>query len=174
MKHQVTLSADGVPIWSGEATIDVACGSRDNMAPGFAALPHSVSFTMSMRIPLRRVLVTGGRDYSDERVVARCLELLAPSHIIEGGASGADTCARRIAKRLGIGLETYPADWARLGRRAGHERNARMLRDGKPDVVLALPGGRGTADMVARARRARFSGRNRKTTRRDEYSLTWR
>jgi hypothetical protein len=28
------------------------------------------------------------------------------------------------------------------------------LRKGKPDLVIAFPGGRGTADMVARARKA--------------------
>ena len=33
-------------------------------------------------------------------------------------------------------------------------RNARMLAEGKPDLVVAFPGGRGTADMVAQARKA--------------------
>ena len=31
---------------------------------------------------------------------------------------------------------------------------ARMLEEGRPDLVIAFPGGRGTADLVARARRA--------------------
>jgi len=29
-----------------------------------------------------------------------------------------------------------------------------MLAEGEPDAVLAFPGGRGTADMVRRAKRA--------------------
>jgi hypothetical protein len=29
-----------------------------------------------------------------------------------------------------------------------------MLDEGKPDLVIAFPGGRGTADMVKKARRA--------------------
>jgi hypothetical protein len=29
-----------------------------------------------------------------------------------------------------------------------------MLNEGKPDLVVAFPGGRGTADMVKRARAA--------------------
>lgn len=29
-----------------------------------------------------------------------------------------------------------------------------MLRDGKPDIVIAFPGGRGTADMICQARAA--------------------
>ena len=33
-------------------------------------------------------------------------------------------------------------------------RNQRMLDEGKPDLVVAFPGGRDTADMVRRARSA--------------------
>jgi Lhr-like helicase len=29
-----------------------------------------------------------------------------------------------------------------------------MIDEGKPDLVIAFPGGRGTADMVGRARKA--------------------
>ena len=38
---------------------------------------------------------------------------------------------------------------------AGPRRNARMLAEGKPDLVVAFPGGRGTADMVSKARAAK-------------------
>ena len=44
-------------------------------------------------------------------------------------------------------------DWA-LGRKAGPIRNQRMLDDGKPDLVIAFSGGKGTAGMMAIARRA--------------------
>lgn len=37
------------------------------------------------------------------------------------------------------------------GRAAGPIRHQRMLDEGMPDLVLALPGGRGTADMVRHA-----------------------
>ena len=50
--------------------------------------------------------------------------------------------------------EVYPANWEEFGKRAGLIRNARMLTEGKPERVLAFPGGRGTADMVSRAREA--------------------
>jgi len=38
------------------------------------------------------------------------------------------------------------------GRAAGPVRNAQMLAEGKPDFVVAFPGGRGTADMCKQAR----------------------
>ena len=49
---------------------------------------------------------------------------------------------------------TFPADWKTYGRAAGPLRNARMIAEGKPDLVLAFPGGRGTADMTRKARAA--------------------
>jgi len=46
------------------------------------------------------------------------------------------------------------ANWAELGRKAGPIRNQQMLDEGKPNLVVAFPGGRGTADIVRRARAA--------------------
>jgi hypothetical protein len=37
---------------------------------------------------------------------------------------------------------------------AGPIRNARMLEEGKPDIVIAFPGGRGTANMIEQAHAA--------------------
>jgi hypothetical protein len=48
----------------------------------------------------------------------------------------------------------YPADWAKHGRAASPIRNQQMLDEGRPNLVVAFPGGRGTADMVRRARSA--------------------
>jgi hypothetical protein len=44
-------------------------------------------------------------------------------------------------------------DWKRHGPAAGPMRNQRML-DWGPDLVVAFAGGKGTADMVRRARAA--------------------
>lgn len=48
----------------------------------------------------------------------------------------------------------YLADWKTHGLNAGPIRNKQMLDEGKPDLVLAFPGGRGTANMVTQARKA--------------------
>ena len=36
---------------------------------------------------------------------------------------------------------------------AGHIRNQQMIDEGKPDLVVAFPGGAGTADMIRRAKK---------------------
>lgn len=106
-----------------------------------------------------RVLVCGGRDYTDaDRVFAEldCLHAQEPiTCIIEGGAYGADYLAARWSAKAGLAdHERFKADWAIHGHAAGPIRNQKMLDEGKPDVVLAFPGGKGTADMVRRAKKA--------------------
>jgi len=103
-----------------------------------------------------RVLVCGGRDYRDREAVSDALSALRNkiSAVITGGAPGADSFAFDWAWENGFVVERYMADWKAHGRAAGPIRNQRMLDEGKPDLVLAFPGGRGTADMVQRAKAA--------------------
>lgn len=105
-----------------------------------------------------RVLVCGGRDYSD---IVRVFSVLDKLHreagidaIIEGGAKGADRLAKEWAKQFGIPVQTYEADWESYGSFAGPKRNAEMLAHAQPDLVIAFAGGRGTADMTRKARKA--------------------
>lgn len=105
-----------------------------------------------------RVLVCGGRDYSDRfrlfAVLDKYHDAAGISVIIEGGARGADDLAAKWAGSWGIAVEEYAADWECFGSFAGPMRNKIMLAEGKPDVVIAFPGGKGTADMIRKARRA--------------------
>lgn len=116
-----------------------------------------------------RVLVCGGRNYGAahlgrevaEAQGARFAQVMDRLHaakpiscVIEGGAAGADHLAMAWALERGVGHEQYLADWEAQGSFAGPARNAQMLAEGKPDLVIAFPGGRGTADMVKKARKA--------------------
>jgi hypothetical protein len=74
--------------------------------------------------------------------------------IIHGGAPGADAMAGEFANVSNIREVVFQADWKKYGRRAGPLRNQRMIDEGNPDLVVAFPGGRGTGDMVTRARNA--------------------
>lgn len=106
--------------------------------------------------PIERVLVCGGRDFADRQWLYRILDGLHEAHpigqIIQGGARGADTLAKDWARDRGVSVSTFLAAWKEHGRRAGPLRNQRMLDEGKPDLVVTFPGGRGTADMLRRAK----------------------
>ena len=105
-----------------------------------------------------RVIVCGGRHFADGACVQQVLDRVraaVPADyrlvIVHGAATGADTLARQWAESKGIAHEAHAADWA-LGRGAGRMRNERMLSLGC-ELVVAFPGGRGTAHMCAIARR---------------------
>ena len=106
-----------------------------------------------------RVLVCGGRKFRDEQYLFRILDQIhndgtVITCIIEGEAQGADQLSALWASRRGVPIDPYPAEWDRHGLGAGPVRNSKMLIEGKPDLVVFFPGGKGTADMVAKARKA--------------------
>lgn len=107
---------------------------------------------------MNRVLVCGSRDFDDWELLNDALSIVHTRHgiavIIHGGAPGADTMAGSWATLNGLSTSVFPAKWAEDGKAAGPRRNQRMLEVGKPDMVVAFQGGRGTADMVRRARAA--------------------
>lgn len=74
--------------------------------------------------------------------------------IISGEATGADCIGMDFAIVNWTGYEGYPADWKKYGKKAGYIRNKQMLDEGKPDLVIAFPGGKGTAMMVEIAKKA--------------------
>lgn len=104
-----------------------------------------------------RVLVCGGRDYDNQSDLYMTLDRMHRSTpitlVIHGGASGADSWAGQWALSRKVPVLECPADWPKYGRQAGPLRNAEMLKH-EPDHVVAFPGGRGTADMVRKAKRA--------------------
>jgi predicted Rossmann-fold nucleotide-binding protein len=104
------------------------------------------------------LLICGGRDFHDRSMFNKAMAALVsarglPAKIIHGGATGADSMGASIATKMSIPAVAVTPDWS-LGKRAGPIRNQKMLTEYKPDLVLAFPGGGGTADMVARARKA--------------------
>jgi len=97
----------------------------------------------------RLILVCGGRDYSDHSRLGAVLRehVTRDDVLIEGGARGVDTLARQWAVENGVHVATVNALWDYYGKSAGFLRNTAMRRL-RPDLVIAFPGGVGTAMMV--------------------------
>lgn len=100
-------------------------------------------------------MVCGGRRYADRARVWLALDGLMPEEVAQGGASGADQHAREWCLKRKVRCSTFYPQWDEDGPSAGPMRNQIMLDKFKPDMVLAFPGGRGTADMIRKANRAR-------------------
>ena len=102
------------------------------------------------------VLVCGGRNFNGWTAMQRALDRISPDIIIHGAAGGADSMAGRYAQENNIPCRDFPAEWRRYGKSAGYRRNQQMLDEGKPDLVVAFPGGRGTQNMVEISRQQGF------------------
>ena len=106
-----------------------------------------------------RILVCGGRDYRDIHHVHGTLDSLQKYFddefvIITGGAPGVDAYAFVWAQDRGFPTIVMDAPWRFYSRSAGAIRNSWMLKWASPDLVIAFPGGKGTADMVQKTKEA--------------------
>jgi YspA, cpYpsA-related SLOG family len=107
-----------------------------------------------------RVLVCGGRAYTDRDELYVELDRLHAEYvfttIIAGGAGGADSLALEWAQARDVATQVFTAEWGTFGRvgRTGPLRNARILAESRPDIVIAFPGGRDTANMMKQAKAA--------------------
>ena len=131
-----------------------------------AALPPPVLVHRSVVI-----VAAGGRDLSwpQQRIASALLQRTGgrPVHLLlHGGARGADRAIGRAAHQLGWRVQALAADWRRHGRAAGPIRNRLLLEQALVEaqahtspafsasvLVIAFPGGPGTASLVHQARR---------------------
>jgi predicted polyphosphate/ATP-dependent NAD kinase len=112
---------------------------------------------MEMRI----VIITGGRNYRDFARVSQILSKLNLDLLIHGGCpSGVDRFGEDFAKEFGKDSKVFEADWEAFGKFAGPKRNKEMMAFGKEMVekghkvvVIAFPGGNGTANAIENAKK---------------------
>ena len=112
-----------------------------------------------------RVIIAGSRDFDDfpklmnssNGILSEIINKrddLGKVRIINGTARGADKLGEQFAKIAGYELSKFPADWDRLGKRAGYVRNAEMAKfaveDDNYGVLIAFWDGRskGTKHMI--------------------------
>jgi len=103
-----------------------------------------------------RVAIVGSRDYPQPGAVRGFVRSLAAEHqdlvIVSGGARGVDLIAEGEARKLGVPVKVWPADWERHGRRAGYLRNVKIVADSNRVVAFWDGTSRGTAHTVGIAR----------------------
>jgi ABC-type hemin transport system substrate-binding protein len=111
-----------------------------------------------------KLLVCGGREYADKEHLHEFLtdlilnemregKLHGQPILIHGDARGADRLAHGYGVENSMNVVRVPALWDVHGNKAGALRNFAML-ELKPDIVVAFPGGAGTAHMVRIAKQA--------------------
>ena len=105
----------------------------------------------------RAFVVTGSRDFTNQKFVNQVLEHVNPEYLILGDCpTGVDSFAREWVRQRKISYNVHEAYWDQLGRRAGPERNGRMVKEGVEfgAICLSFPGGSGTRDCTQQAENA--------------------
>jgi hypothetical protein len=108
---------------------------------------------------MRKVLITGSRDYHDVGLIFQELDALRAQigdfMLIEGGATGADQIGRQWARTRGLPVVTVEANWSVYRKAAGHIRNGWMVSL-EPDHCVAFPlaTSRGTYDCIRQVNEA--------------------
>lgn len=97
------------------------------------------------------VLVCGGRDYTNIPALNKALDEVHEEHnitaLVHGACRGADTFGGIWAISKGVQEIKCPANWKYYNKPAGHIRNRAMIEHIPVDLVVAAPGGPGTAKM---------------------------
>lgn len=102
-----------------------------------------------------RTIIAGSRVATWKDVQAaldKCPFTSKISVVLSGCARGADLCGEKWAISSGIPISRFPAEWSRLGRKAGVFRNTLMANSA--DALIAVWDGNssGTANMIHQAR----------------------
>jgi hypothetical protein len=92
-----------------------------------------------------RVLITGSRDWEDQKTVYKALAEVVRAlpadrdiTVVHGACpTGADHMAHEWARGYGATIEAHPANWVKHGAKAGPIRNALMVTHGA-DICLAF------------------------------------
>ena len=99
-----------------------------------------------------KVIIAGGRLFNDYKSLKIYLDYLFQNktnvEIVSGGARGADKLGEKYAKEHKIPFVIFEAEWDRLGKSAGIQRNNLMAA--YADALVAFWDGksRGTKHMI--------------------------
>jgi dissimilatory sulfite reductase (desulfoviridin) alpha/beta subunit len=102
-----------------------------------------------------KVIIAGSRGFSNYKLLReQCNKYLREKRktsniiIVSGHARGADALGEKYAQDEGFDLETYPAQWKKLGKQAGFRRNEQMAE--VADALIAFWDGEshGTKHMI--------------------------
>lgn len=104
-----------------------------------------------------KVLVCGSRTFDNKELMDDVLGQIRIDQIIHGMARGADQMGGEYARVHNIPVVTFPALWGQYGTRAGPIRNAQMLTEGQPDLVVAFLGRVAIAEFTSGLSDSKYS-----------------
>lgn len=100
-----------------------------------------------------KTAIVGSRSFTSEYEFVINIARYNITHIISGGAIGADTLAEEYADTFGIPKTIIKPEWSKFGRVAGFVRNKQIV-DSCEQLIAFWDGySKGTADTITYARK---------------------
>ena len=109
-------------------------------------------------VPKLKVIIAGSRSIESYLTVKTAIEKsgFPVGEVVSGTAQGADEIGEYWAEKHNVPIKQFPADWAKLGNRAGMIRNGEMA-DYADALVLVWDGkSRGSAGMLEIAKKQKL------------------
>lgn len=100
-----------------------------------------------------KVIIAGSRTIRDYREVTKAIEQsgFEITEVVSGGAMGVDLLGERWARRNGIPVKCFVADWYEYGKSAGPIRNTEMALYADALILVWDGESRGSANMKMNA-----------------------
>ena len=106
-----------------------------------------------------RLAIVGSREFTNYdllcREVAKIQETQKIDLIVSGGATGADTLAKKYAAKNRIPLMEFLPDYSRYGRGAPLQRNSLIVQNADWVLAYVTASSKGTWDTIRKAERAK-------------------
>ncbi len=103
-----------------------------------------------------RVIVAGGRDFFDYKLLKEKLDVLLSNKenvvIVSGCAKGADMLGEKYARHNNLVISFYPALWGQFGKSAGFGRNLEMAKNADACICFWDGASVGTKHMIETAK----------------------
>lgn len=102
-----------------------------------------------------KIAIVGSRDFKNAELLQNTLQGFSFTHIVSGGAVGADLLAKQFAEANKIPLLEFKPDYNSFGRVAPLVRNSQIVK--AADFILAFWNGssKGTLDTINKAKKQR-------------------
>jgi predicted Rossmann fold nucleotide-binding protein DprA/Smf involved in DNA uptake len=102
-----------------------------------------------------KIAIVGSREYPDwKQVIDYVQSLPLDTIVVSGGARGVDRIAEQVARKRGMTVQIFHAEWDKYGKSAGMIRNQFIVDYADSVVAFLYQNSSGTMNTIERAKRA--------------------
>lgn len=95
-----------------------------------------------------KIGIVGSRTFNNYELLKQIVSQYNPSHIVSGGANGADSFAEQYANEFNIPITIHYPNWDKYGKSAGFKRNKLIVDDSEMIIAFWDKKSKGTVHSI--------------------------